>query len=136
MLDQMHRLLTEAWAQLDEKLEAVKGLLGKDRMPIEFLRQQRTKFSLNERMLRAIERAIREDELGRTNTQYDVFNALSRVATHEENLAFRQQRTLSRMAGEFSQQTVHRCDRRGQWVVDQGNIRQESSAVQEDHQPE
>jgi hypothetical protein len=136
MLDQMHRLLTEAWAQLNDKLDAIKGLLGKDRMPIEFLRQQRTKFSLNDRVLSAIERAIREDELGWTDTQYDIFNALSRVATHEQDLTFRQQRTLNHMAGEFSQQTAHRCDTCGQWVVNQGDVREESSAVQEDHQPE
>jgi hypothetical protein len=117
MLSQIHRLLKEAWAQLQEKLDAVKGLLEKERIPMDFLRQQRTKFSLNDRTLKAIERAIQEDEFGSTNSQYDVFSALSSVATHDENLSFRQQRTLSRMAGEFSQQTVHRCDKCGQWVV-------------------
>jgi hypothetical protein len=117
MLNQIHRLLTEAWKQLDAKLEAIKGLLKKDKMSIEFLRQQRTKFSLNKRILSSIRNATHEDELGVTGTQYDIFNALSRVATHEQALTFRQQRTLNRMAGEFSQQTVHRCDRCGQWVV-------------------
>jgi hypothetical protein len=119
MLTQIRRLLTEAWAQLGEKLDAVERLLEKKRVSLDFLRQQRTRFSLNNRMLRAIESAIREDELGATDTQYDIFNALSRVATHDETLSFRQQRTVSRMAGEFSQQTVHQCDRCGHWVFRQ-----------------
>jgi hypothetical protein len=117
MLNQIRRLLQEAWAQLQEKLDAVKGLLQMERLPMDFLRHQRTRFSLSNSILRAIEHALREDELGSTNTQYDVFNAISRVASHEEDLTFRQQRTLSRMAGEFSQQTVHKCDKCGQWVV-------------------
>ena len=114
---QIQRLLTDAWAQLQEKLDVVKGLLDKERVSIEFFRQQRTRFSLNNRILNAIEQALRKDEFGSTKTQYDIFNALSRVATHDADLTFRQHRTLSRMAGEFSQQTVHRCDRCGNWVV-------------------
>ena len=136
MLKQIHRLLREAWAQLQEKLDAVEGLLQKERMPMDFLWHQRTRFSLSNNTLGAIEHALHEDELGSTNTQYDVFNAISRVASHEEYLTFRQQRTLSRMAGEFSQQTVHKCDKCGQWVVEQGNIQEKSSVVQVDQPPE
>lgn len=117
MLQQICRVLTETWAQLDEKLAAVKGLLNKDRIPIDLIRQQRTKFSLNDRMIKAIESALHKDEIGPTNTLYDMFNALSRVATHDVLLNSRQQRTLSRMAGELSQQTAHKCDKCGQWVV-------------------
>lgn len=119
MLTQIHRLLNEAWSQLDKKLDAVKGLLDKKSVPLNFLRQQRTRFSLNNRMLRAIEHATREDEFGMTDTHYDIFNALSRVATHDNTLSFRQQRTVSRMAGEFSQQTVHKCGKCGNWIVRQ-----------------
>lgn len=117
MLNQIGRLLEEAWGQLQEKLDAVKALLEKKRVPIDFLRQQRTKYSLNNKILEAVEEAIHRDELGTTDSQYDIFNALSRVSTHIPNLTFRQHRTLSRMAGEFSQQTVHKCDKCGQWVV-------------------
>jgi hypothetical protein len=67
--------------------------------------------------LAGIEHAMYEDELEPTKKQYDIFNAISRVATHDENLTFRQRRTLSRMAGEFSQQTVHQCKTCGQWIV-------------------
>ena len=117
MLNQIRRLLGEAWAQLQGKLDAVEKLLSEKRMPMDFLRQQRTRFSLSNGILAAIEHAIREDELGSTDSQYDVFNAISRVASHDNGLTFRQRRTLSRMAGEFSQQTAQLCDKCGQWIV-------------------
>lgn len=119
MLEQIGLLLMEAWKQLDAKLNAVTDLLGKGRVSVDFLRQQRTRFSLNNRILRVIEEAIRQDEIGPSNTQYDWFNAISRVATHDERLSFRQCRTLSRMAGEFSQHTAHRCSQCGNWIVTQ-----------------
>jgi len=136
MLGQIHRLLSEAWTQLPEKMRAIEELRDKDRMPIEYLRQQRTRFSLNERMLTAIERAINQDELGPTGKQWDIFNALSRVATHDESLTFRQRRTLSRMAGEFSQQTAHRCAQCGQWVREQDDAHTDDSVLQEQDQSE
>jgi hypothetical protein len=117
MLGQIDRLLTEAWKQLDAKLNVVTSLLDKEKISVDFLRQQRTRFSLNNRILQLIEEAIRQDEIGPTNTQYDWFNALSRVATHDELLSFRQRRTLSRMAGEFSQYTAHQCSQCGSWIM-------------------
>jgi len=117
MVNQLHRLFTEAWAQLDEKLQAVRGLLDKEKVSIDFLQQQRTRFSLNNEILREIEIAVNHDELGPTNTQYDIFNAISRIATHSESLSLRQRRRLMFMAGEFSQQDVHRCSQCGSWVV-------------------
>jgi len=117
MLNQIRRLLEEAWAQLQEKLDAVEGLLKRDKMSMDFLRQQRTRFSLNNGILAAIEHAVQEDELESTDSQYDVINAISRVATHDRDLTFRQRRTLSRMAGEFSQQTASKCNTCGQWII-------------------
>jgi len=117
MVNQLHRLFKETWAQLDEKLQAVHGLLGKEKVSIDFLQQQRTRFSLNNEMLREIEIAVNHDELGPSNTQYDIFNAISRVATHSESLSLRQRRRLMFMAGEFSQQDIHRCSQCGSWIV-------------------
>jgi len=117
--NQIHRLLSEAWIQSRHRLSTIKTLLDKNKVNIEFLRQQRTRFSLNNRTLDLIERALNEDEFGETKTQYDVFNALSRVATHDNQLSFRQRRVLSRMAGELTQQTAHKCNQCGQWVVSQ-----------------
>jgi len=117
MYEQISRLLQEAWTQVGEKLEAVKRLTEKERVSPEFLQQQRTRFSLNEGIISAIELAIRDDELGETGTQFDLFNAISRVATHRETLTFRQRRMLSRMAGEVSQQDAHRCESCGNWII-------------------
>jgi len=117
--NQIRRLLSEAWVQSKHKLSTIKTLLDTDKVNLEFLRQQRTRFSLNNRTLESIEHALYEDEFGETNTQYDVFNALSRVATHDNQLSFRQKRTLSRMAGEFSQQDVHKCKNCGSWIIQQ-----------------
>lgn len=119
MVDQIQRLLKEAWAQLDGKLEAIKGLLSRDRPSLDFLRQQRTRFSLNNRVLREVEIAMNQDELGPTHTQFDLFNAISRAATHSDPLSLRQQRRMMFMAGEFSQQDVHRCPHCGSWLVTQ-----------------
>jgi hypothetical protein len=117
MLSQIHDRLTHAWSQIDEKLNAIKALTQQKRILFDFLEQQRSRFSLNKHMLDAISLAINQDELGPTNTAYDTFNAISRVATHHENLTFRQQRTLSRLAGEFSQQEIHKCDKCGSWLA-------------------
>jgi len=117
MLDQLRRLLVQGWAQRGEKLDAVKSLLDKPGVSIDFLRQQRAKFSLNNRVLEEIEVAMDQDELGKTGTQYDLFNAISRVASHDLALSLRQQRRMMFMAGEFSQQAVRRCPQCGSWLV-------------------
>lgn len=117
MFQQIHDRLAQAWEQIDEKLAAIKALTEKERTSLDFLEQHRTRLSLNNHMLAAIRKAITEDELGPTNTQYDLFNSIARVATHHQNLTFRQRRTLSRLAGEFSQQDIHRCDKCGSWLT-------------------
>lgn len=117
MLKQIEDRLTEAWMQINGKLEAVKALTEKKRIPLEFLKQERTRLSLNNRILDAIRNAIDQDEIGPTNTAYDIFNSISRIATHHQNLTLRQQRTLSRLAGEFSQQDIHKCDKCGSWLT-------------------
>jgi hypothetical protein len=117
MLNQISRLFLGAWGQVSVKLDAVGTLLNTKRVSMDFIRQQRTRFSLNNRILKAIEWAVREDELGSTDTQFDWFNALSRVATHTDRLTARQRQTLGRMAGEFSQHTIHRCSECGSWIV-------------------
>ena len=116
MIRQINRLVGQAWIQLGDKLEAVKGLLDKPRVSPTLLRQQRTRFSLNNRVLKAIEDAIDLDELGATHTQYDWFNSITRVASHDESLSLRQQRMLMYMGGELSQQEARMCDKCGSWL--------------------
>lgn len=116
MIRQINRLVSQAWIQLGDKLEAVKELLDKPRVSPTLLRQQRTRFSLNNRVLQAIENAIDLDELGATHTQYDWFNSITRVASHDDSLSLRQQRMLMYMGGELSQQEARMCDKCGSWL--------------------
>lgn len=116
MIQQIQRLVGQAWIQLDDKLKVIGELLDKPRVSPNLLRQQRTRFSLNNRVLQAIEQAINLDELGPTHTQYDWFNAISRVATHDNLLSLRQQRMLMFMSGELSQQNARMCDKCGSWL--------------------
>jgi len=116
MIRQIKRLVGQAWIQLDDKLEAIRGLLDKPRVSPNLLRQQRTRFSLNNRVLQAIENAIDLDELGPTRTQFDWFNAITRVASHDDSLPLRQQRILMYMGGELSQQDARMCDKCGSWL--------------------
>ena len=119
MHGQIYRLISEAWKQLETKLAGITNLLSIERVHSDYIKQLRTKYSLNNNMLKAFNKAIDEDELGTTNTQYDWFNAISRIATHVDTLSMRQQRTLMSMAGEFSQQHVHKCDQCGSWVIEE-----------------
>ena len=115
MIRQIQRVVTQVWIQLNDKLEAIKILLDEPRVSPSLLRQQRTRFSLSDRVLRAIEQAIDADELGPTRTQYDWFNAISRVATHDASLSLRQRRVLMFMSGELSQTNARMCDKCGSW---------------------
>lgn len=117
MLRQVGRVLSQAWGQVEEKLAATMSLLGERAISMEFLRQQRVRFSLSNRTLEAIEQALNADELEATNSQLDWFNAISRVASHHTPLSFRQRRILGRIAGELSQVRVDRCSECGRWFV-------------------
>lgn len=117
VLRQMGRVLSQAWGQVEEKLAATVSLLGQRAISMEFLRQQRARFSLSNRTLDAIEQALQADELEATNSRFDWFNAISRVASHHTPLSFRQRRILARIAGELSQLHVDRCSECGRWFV-------------------
>ena len=119
MVLQLRRLMIEAWNQVQEKLLGIPDLLNMPPVASEFLEQQRTRLGINKRIITAIENAIEEDELATTHTQYDVFNAISRVATYDSELSLRQRRTLLQLAGEFSQNNVRRCSECGSWVAEQ-----------------
>jgi len=117
ILRQVGRVLSQAWGQVKEKLAATVSLMGQRAISMEFLRQQRTRFSLSNRTLDAIEHALNADELEATNSRFDWFNAVSRVASHHAPLSFRQRRILGRIAGELSQLHVDRCSECGSWFI-------------------
>jgi len=112
--------IIHAWSQLHERLEGIKELtkhkLDTDRLP-EALRRR---WSINKKLADEIARALQSDELGRTYTEYDLVNALSRVATHNPNLAPRYRRHLSLAAGMFAQRHVHQCPTCGNWYSGEG----------------
>ena len=112
--------ITHAWSQLNERLEGIQELtkhkLDADKLP-EALRRR---WSINKKLADEIARALQSDELGRTYTEYDLVNALSRVATHSRNLAPRYRRHLSLAAGMFAQRHVHQCPMCGSWYSGEG----------------
>ena len=112
--------LIYGWSQLHDRLEGIKELtkhkLDTDRLP-ESLRRR---WSINKKLADEIARALQSDELDRTYTEYDLVNALSRVATHSRNLASRYRRHLSLAAGMFAQRHVHQCPTCGSWNSGEG----------------
>jgi hypothetical protein len=112
--------LIYGWSQLHNRLEGIKELtkhrLDADKLP-ETLRRR---WSINKRLADEIARALQSDELGRTYTEYDLVNALSRVATHNRSLAPRYRHHLSLAAGMFAQRHVHQCPTCGNWSYREG----------------
>ena len=127
MVMQIRGLLVTAWQQIDDKLDAMTKLLEQPPVSFQFLDRQRTRFSLNNDIIQAIENAIDDDELAPTDSPLDLFNAMSRTATHEESLSLRQRRTLMYMAGEFSQHHVRLCSQCGSLIMERNTAQPVSS---------
>jgi hypothetical protein len=108
--------IKHAWAQLEERLEGIKELM-KHRLEVDQMPEGlRRRWSINKKVATEITIALQNDELGRTHTEYDLVNALSRVATHSRQLAPRYQRHLSLAAGMFAQRHIHQCPMCGSWL--------------------
>lgn len=119
-IEAIRQQVKQAWAQLDERLVGMKNLLD-HRMEAHGLPDDlRRRWSINRAVAAEVAAAMQQDELGRTYTEYDLINALSRVATHSRRLAPRYRRHLSLAAGMFAQHHVHHCEKCGSWVVDTG----------------
>lgn len=116
MVQQLRTLFQQAFQQLEHKLAALHLLLKEPMIDLASLEQVRAKYSLNNTIISQIENALPKDPRGPTGTQYDVFNAISFVATHHAELTLRQQRTLLHMAGEISQSHVRQCSQCGTWI--------------------
>jgi hypothetical protein len=110
--------IRNAWSQLEERLEGIKQLT-KHRLEVDQLPEAlRRRWSINRSVAAEIAAALRNDELGRTYTEYDLVNALSRVATHSQRLAPRYRRHLALAAGMFAQRHIHQCPQCGTWLTD------------------
>jgi len=121
-LEAVKEQLRQAWAQLRERLDGMRELL-KHRMDANGLPEGlRRRWSINREVAKSIAQALQSDELGRTGTEYDLVNALSRVATHNSQLAQRYSRHLSLAAGMFAQRHVHQCRMCGTWLADEQSV--------------
>lgn len=120
MLEAIRQQVRYAWNQLDERLEGMKKLLDHRLDGDELPEGLRRRWSINRGLAAEIAHALQSDELDRTFTEYDLVNALSRVATHSSGLAPRYRRHLSLAAGMFAQRHVHQCPMCGSWSIHSG----------------
>ena len=117
MLDAIRTQVSQAWQQLEDRLAGIKEL-AEHRLEYDGLPEAlRRRWSINRTTADEIADALRNDELGRPGhlTEYDLVNALSRVATHSSTLAARYRWHLSMAAGMFAQRRVHQCPTCGNW---------------------
>ena len=70
MYNQIRTLLQTAWQQISEKLKVVSQLIEQPPLSMDILQRERTRFSLNNKMLQLIEQALQQDEIGVTNSQF------------------------------------------------------------------
>ena len=120
-LEAIRQQVKQAWTQLDERLGGIRRLLDHHLEIDELPEGLRRRWSINRKMAAEINKALQEDELNRTYTEYDLVNALSRIATHSENLAPRYRRHLSLAAGMFAQRHIHQCPQCGTWLDEASN---------------
>ena len=109
-LDQIRRLTQRNWTGLQAQLEALKSTSDREAHVEELLARwlQRGRISALAMMPRLLA-AWREE--GAENTHYGAVNALTRVATHDQELSERQRRVLGSLAGLLAFSEVHICPR-------------------------
>jgi len=131
MLDAVKAQLRQAWDQLQQRLDGMRELL-KHRMNGDGLPEGlRKRWSVNREVAKSIAQALQSDELGRTGTEHDLVNAISRVATHSKPLAPRYSRHLSLAAGMFAQRHVHQCPMCGTWLADHQGVTDHPAETEE-----
>ena len=119
MIASIKRHVKGALRQLEERLEAEMAELLNHRVDMRGLPEAlRRRWSINRTVAQEIACAFDEDELGRTGTELDLVNALSRVATHSSELRPRYRRQLSLAAGMYAQRHIHRCPLCGSWFAE------------------
>lgn len=129
-LKAIRQQVRQAWVQIHDRLAGIKELLKHPLEVDELPEDLRRRWSINREVAAEIAHAMQDDELGRTYTEYDLVNALSRVATHSERLVPRYRRQLSLAAGMVSQNRVHQCSVCGNWSI--GGQRGTPSLVEPD----
>ncbi|MCA9233514.1 MAG: DUF932 domain-containing protein, partial [Planctomycetales bacterium] len=114
VLKKIRQVVAQGVNELDEKLQAV-AALAEQRVDAErLLSQVAQKNRLSRLATNQLLRALHEDEGGPLQgkgTRYDVWNAVTRVATHEQAYTLKQsvRNRLDLYSGCFSQQGIHLC---------------------------
>jgi hypothetical protein len=108
--DQLRRLAAGEWEKLTAKLQALHSL-SEERIEFEpMLGRWLERARLSQRRLMPLLLDARQHEVN-NDTNYAAVNALTRVATHNEQLTVRERRTLARLAGLLAFRRLHFCPR-------------------------
>ncbi len=109
-LDQIRRLTVQHWNGLQRQLEVLRATSERGANVQEVLTRwlQRARMSPRLMMPRLLSAWERE---GAENTYYGAVNALTRVATHDGSLGWRQRRMLAALGGLLAFSDVHICPR-------------------------
>lgn len=106
-VDQVRRLVVKTRQGLAEKLEGIRRLAQEradERQLEQFLRQARMH---SRRVMDQLRQSWATE--GDERTAFGLFNALTRMATHGNELSARQRAMLARLAGIYANRHVHLC---------------------------
>lgn len=108
-------MANKAWRELDAKLRAVQ-VLAEHHIPnpAQVLASLGEKLRFPARLVREVLKAIDDDELGRTDTAWDLVNALARLGTHNPRLGEATQRFLQELSGDLIHEQMPQCPSCGQ----------------------
>jgi hypothetical protein len=109
-LGQIRRLTAQHWNGLGQQLEALRATTERTAHVEELLTRwlQKARISVQSMMPRLLSAW---NEEGAENTHYGAVNALTRVATHDMSLSWRQRRILAALGGLLAFANVHICPR-------------------------
>jgi Domain of unknown function (DUF932) len=107
-MDQIRRLTRQTWNGLQPQLEALRATSDRCVEVEHFLRAWLPRARMfSKAMLSRLLAAWREE--GEENSVYGAINALTHVATHDQELSVRQRRILASLAGLLSFADIHLC---------------------------
>lgn len=115
VIDKLRLVVDQGMREVKTKLEAVAGLAKEKVNAVETLNQIALKHRVRKKVTDRLLSALHEDEAGPVSgseaTMYDVWNAITRVTTHNPGDLLREsvRERLSLFSGVYSQQAIHTC---------------------------
>lgn len=114
VIDRLGQVIAQGADEIDKMLTAVANLDSQKVDPIETLNQIALKHRVSNSVRNRLLEALSRDEAGPVArdraSMYDVWNAVTRVATHDRDLLTDSvQERLSVFSGAYSQQSIHTC---------------------------